>query len=69
MTDHPLNGQPQAAEIEAVLDEDQRAYESMFGLVPEWHQQPRPQDSVPVDLDDDAVYAALFGANPTEETR
>lgn len=66
MTDHPLTGQPQAADMEAQLDEGQRAYESLFGLVPEWHQQSGPEATPPVDLDDDALYAALFGANPQE---
>lgn len=69
MTDHPLDHLPAAPEIEAQLDEGQRAYESLFGLVPEWHQQPStgPQDDpAAVELDDDALYAALFGTNPQE---
>lgn len=41
------------------LDDDQRAYEALFGLVPEWHAA--PADPTKALEDDEALYRSLFG--------
>ena len=56
MTDSPIHYRAEA------LDDDQRAYEALFGLVPEWHAADAAPEDQPADVDDDDLYRALFGA-------
>lgn len=61
MTSPPQNTR---ADIDAAvqqLTEDQRAYEALFGLVPEWHAAADESGSDQTELDDDALYRSLFG--------
>lgn len=46
--------------IEPELDADQRLYEELFGVVPEWHQ-PTPTPTADETDEDEALYRRLFG--------
>lgn len=63
MTTSPLNHQPVENPTGAELTDDERAYEDLFG-VQTWGHEAGPVTPDPED--DDALYRALFGANPEE---